>query len=62
MTIHRQRITGKAWKMNQQTKRFIATVGDAHARGELRRSLIAAQVASEVVVKSRAERESAEKK
>lgn len=62
MTIHRQRITGKAWKMKKQTKRFLASFTDAHARGEFRRSMIAAQVASEVVVKSRAEREVAEKK
>jgi hypothetical protein len=62
MTIARQRITGKAWKMNKQTKRFMATIADAHDRGAFRRIMINGQVASEVVVKSRAERETAEKK
>lgn len=62
MTIHRQRITNKAWKMSKQTKRFMATFNDAHERGSFKRSMINAQVASEVVIKSRAEREVAEKK
>lgn len=62
MTTPRQRITGKAWKMNKQTKRFMATIGDKHARAEFRKIMINGQVASEVIVKSRAERETAEKK
>ena len=40
----------------------MATIGDKAARAEFRKIMINGQVASEVVVKSRAERETAEKK
>jgi hypothetical protein len=62
MTTPRQRITSKSWKMDKQTKRFLATIGDKHARADFRKIMINGQVASEVIVKSRAERESADKK
>ena len=41
----------KTFKMSKQTKRFMATIVDPQARGEFKRAMIQAQLASEVVVK-----------
>lgn len=51
----------KTFKMDKQTKRLLASFVDKHARAEFAASMIDAQLASEVVVKSKAERDTAEK-
>lgn len=51
----------KTFKMDQATKIALATM-PKHKRGNLRSALIDAQLTSEVVVKSRAERDAAPKK
>jgi hypothetical protein len=48
----------KTFNMDQETKRLMARMPVA-ARGDMRAHLVDAQLASEVVVKSRAERDSA---
>ncbi len=50
----------KTFKMDQATKIALATM-PKHQRGNLRGALIDGQLTSEVVVKSRAERDSAPK-
>jgi hypothetical protein len=51
----------KTFKMDQATKIALATM-PKHKAGNLRAALIDAQLSSEVVVKSRAERDAAPKK
>ena len=51
----------KTFKMDKQTKRFLCLFTNKHERGAFAASMIDAQLASEVVVKSKADRESAEK-
>lgn len=38
---------GKTFNLNKQAKRFMATIVDPHARGEFKRAMIQAQLASE---------------
>lgn len=38
---------GKTFNLNKQAKRFMATIVDPHKRGELKRAMIDAQLASE---------------
>ena len=45
----------KTFKMSKRAKTSIARVQDQHARGSLKRALIQAQMASEVVVKKEKE-------
>ena len=41
----------KTFKLSKQTKRFMCTYTDAHARGEYKRAMIQAQLESEIVPK-----------
>ena len=40
------------YKMSKQNKRFLATITDRHARGAVKRSLIEAQLQSQVQIRS----------
>jgi hypothetical protein len=44
---------GKTFNLSKQTKRFMATIVDAEQRNAYKRAMIQAQLASEVVVKTR---------
>jgi hypothetical protein len=41
----------KTFKLNKQTKRFMCTFTDAHARGDYKRAMIQAQLESEIAPK-----------
>jgi hypothetical protein len=43
----------KNFKMSKQTKRFAALILDPHKRGEYKRAMIQAQLASEQVIKGK---------
>jgi hypothetical protein len=42
---------GKTFNLNKQAKRFMATIVDSHKRGEFKRAMIDAQLASEIAPK-----------
>mgnify|MGYP003353014102 CR=1 FL=1 len=44
-------ISGPNFKMNKQSKRELARILDPHKRGAIKRSLIQAQVQSEMITK-----------
>jgi hypothetical protein len=47
------KLTGSTFNLSKPSKRMLAQITDAHARGELRRLLIAAEVAAAVRPKIR---------
>jgi|LauGreDrversion4_2_1035121.scaffolds.fasta_scaffold3597392_1 hypothetical protein len=44
-------ISGPNFKMNKQSKRYLATILDPHKRGQIKRQLISAQIAAQIPVK-----------
>jgi hypothetical protein len=51
----------KTFKMDKQTKRLLCQFTNKHQRADFAASMIDAQLASEVVIKSRADRDAADK-
>lgn len=44
-------ISGPNFKMSKENKRFLATIIDPHKRGEIKRHLIAAQIAAQAPIR-----------
>lgn len=44
-------ISGPNFRMDKQSKRYLATILDPHIRGQIKRQLIGAQIAAQIPVK-----------